>query len=68
MDRRGFVKTVSGVLGGTFGAWDAAGAKWFGYPTVWVNRAGVPREELSKDPDVTTADLSGLIEFAERAE
>jgi 2-haloacid dehalogenase len=46
-----------------FGAWDAVGAKWFGYPTVWVNRANVPAEELGAHPDVVTPDLSGLIEF-----
>jgi 2-haloacid dehalogenase len=46
-----------------FGGWDAAGAKWFGYPTVWVNRGGVPAEELNAQPDVIAKDLSGLIEF-----
>ncbi len=29
-----------------FGAWDAAGAAWFGFPTFWVNRLSVPDEEL----------------------
>jgi 2-haloacid dehalogenase len=29
-----------------FGGWDAAGATWFGFPTFWVNRLGVPEEEL----------------------
>ena len=29
-----------------FGGWDAAGAKWFGFPSFWVNRLGVPQEEL----------------------
>ena len=28
-----------------FGAWDAYGAKCFGYPTYWGNRCGVPAEE-----------------------
>lgn len=46
-----------------FGAWDAVGAKWFGYPTVWVNRGQVAPEELGAHPDVTTGDLSGLLEF-----
>jgi len=48
-----------------FGAWDAAGAKWFGYPTVWVNRGGVPGEELDAQPDAIAKDLSGLIQFVE---
>jgi 2-haloacid dehalogenase len=48
-----------------FGAWDAAGAKWFGYPTVWVNRANVPAEELGVAADVTTRDMSGLLNFTQ---
>lgn len=46
-----------------FGAWDAAGAKWFGYPTVWVNRANVPLEELGAKPDVITNAIDGLVKF-----
>jgi 2-haloacid dehalogenase len=30
--------------------WDAAGATWFGYTTFWLNRAGLPREELGVTP------------------
>jgi len=29
-----------------FGGWDAAGATWFGYPTFWVNRLGLPTDKL----------------------
>jgi 2-haloacid dehalogenase len=29
-------------------AWDALGATWFGYHTVWVNRSGAPWEALGK--------------------
>ena len=29
-----------------FAGWDAAGAKWFGYRTFWVNRASQPAEVL----------------------
>jgi 2-haloacid dehalogenase len=50
-----------------FGAWDAAGAKWFGYPTVWVNRGGVPAEELDAQPDVTARDFGGLMDFVRSA-
>jgi 2-haloacid dehalogenase len=45
-----------------FGAWDAAGAKWFGYPTVWVNRGGAQVEELNAQPNAIAADMNGLIE------
>jgi len=41
-----------------FGGWDAAGAKWFGYPTFWVNRLGVPAEELSPGPDAVGSTLT----------
>lgn len=29
-----------------FAGWDAAGASWFGYPTVWINRLGAAPDEL----------------------
>jgi 2-haloacid dehalogenase len=40
-----------------FGGWDAAGAKWFGYPTFWVNPLGVPTEELPPGPDAVGTTL-----------
>ena len=46
-----------------FAGWDAAGAKWFGFPTVWVNRLSSPAEQLSVAPDVMCEDLSGLATF-----
>lgn len=46
-----------------FAGWDAAGAKWFGYPTFWVNRAGSPPEELGEQPDGAGPDLQALIAF-----
>ena len=41
-----------------FAPWDVAGAKWFGYPTAWINRAGAPPEELSVSPDFVAPNLS----------
>ncbi len=46
-----------------FAGWDAAGAKWFGYPTVWVNRLNFSAEELGGQPDRTGRDLSVLLNF-----
>lgn len=46
-----------------FGGWDAAGARWFGYPTFWVNRLGVPLEELAPPPDGTGPTLAELAAF-----
>ena len=51
------------ILFAAFGGWDAAGAKAFGYPTVWVNRLNQPAEELGVRPDHIFPDLSGLLEF-----
>jgi 2-haloacid dehalogenase len=51
------------VVFAAFGGWDAAGAKSFGYPTVWVNRFNQPPEELGFRPDRTVPDLKGLLEF-----
>ena len=47
-----------------FAGWDAAGAKWFGFPTVWVNRLNSAIEELDVAPDLTCNDLSGVVAFA----
>ena len=46
-----------------FAGWDAAGAKWFGFPTVWVNRLNTPAEQLPVTPDVMCNELSGLVNF-----
>lgn len=46
-----------------FAGWDASGATWFGFPTVWVNRLNSPIEELNAAPDLTCRDMSGLMAF-----
>ena len=51
------------IVFAAFGGWDAAGAKSFGYPTVWVNRFKQPAEELGVRPDRTVTDLKGLLDF-----
>lgn len=49
-------------------AWDATGARHFGFPTCWVNRAGQPFEEMGQTPDVQIPDLSGLVEKLENSQ
>ncbi len=49
-----------------FGGWDAAGARWFGYPTFWVNRLGQPKEHLAPGPDATGTTLRDLAAWIER--
>jgi len=44
--------------------WDAHGAQHFGFPTVWLNRTGLPRENLPGAPmheSKTLADLPALL-------
>lgn len=50
-----------------FGGWDAAGAKWFGYPTFWVNRLGVAAEALAPGADATGPSLTELSAFVAAA-
>lgn len=61
IDRLHFSKQE--IVFAAFGAWDAAGATSFGYPTVWVNRFQQPVEELGVRPDREVTNLHGLLEF-----
>ncbi len=56
------------ILFVAFAGWDAAGAKWFGYPTFWVNRAGRSPEELGAKVDGSGRDLQALLEFLDASE
>jgi 2-haloacid dehalogenase len=51
------------ILFAPFAGWDAAGAKWFGYPTFWVNRLDLPAERLGVTPDAVGRNLSDLVRF-----
>ena len=51
------------IVFAAFGGWDAAGAKSFGYPTFWVNRLGLPVEQLGVTPDGTSNGFAGLLSF-----
>ena len=44
-------------------AWDALAATWFGYQTLWVNRAGLPFEELGTQPTRTGSSLRDVLSF-----
>lgn len=41
--------------------WDVSGAKSFGFQTAWINRKGMPVEELDLAPDYIFDDLNGLL-------
>ena len=42
-------------------AWDAIGATWFGYTTLWINRTGAPPEQLGTDPTHTGRSLRDVL-------
>lgn len=43
--------------------WDAVGATWYGYTTLWVNRAGLPLEALDTEPTRTGSSLHDVLSF-----
>jgi 2-haloacid dehalogenase len=53
----------SEILFVAFAGWDAAGAKAFGYPTFWVNRLGLPSEEIGHKADMEGRTLEHLKAF-----
>lgn len=46
-----------------FAGWDAAGAKWFGYPTFWLNRLAFPSERLYAVADDSGSHMEELIRY-----
>lgn len=54
----------SNILFVAFAGWDAAGAKAFGYPTFWLNRQGLPAEELGSKADAEGRSLADLPAYA----
>lgn len=43
--------------------WDAIGATWFGYTTLWINRAGLPLDALDTEPTRTGSSLRDVLDF-----
>ena len=46
-------------------AWDALGATWFGFTTLWVNRQRLPYEAIGPKPTYTGYDLQRVLEIRE---
>lgn len=44
-------------------AWDAIGAKWYGYVSFWVNRGGGPLDRLGERPDAIGTSLDDAASF-----
>lgn len=45
--------------------WDALGATWFGFATLWVNRQGLPYETIGPKPTYTGRDLQKILDIPE---
>ena len=48
--------------------WDAIGATWFGYTTLWINRFGLPFDELGAEPTRTGTELADVLAFLDSFE
>lgn len=57
--------TKEEILFVAFASWDMAGAKWFGYPTFWVNRLNSIADKLNAEPDGVGNSLADLVSFVE---
>lgn len=51
------------IVFAAFAGWDVAGAKWYGYPTFWVNRLGSAPEELGVTANAASPGLEDLVRF-----
>jgi 2-haloacid dehalogenase len=65
MAMNAFGLTKEEIAFAAFAGWDATGAKWFGYPTFWVNCAGAAAEELGSVPEGMGKDLNDLATFVQ---
>ncbi len=54
---------ASEILFVSSNCWDAIGATWHGYTTLWVNRAGAPMERLGVEPTRVGNSLRDVLEF-----
>ena len=58
-----FALPASDVLFVSSNCWDAIGATWFGYTTLWINRFGLPLDELGAAPTRTGTSLADVLSF-----
>ncbi|MAZ09685.1 MULTISPECIES: haloacid dehalogenase type II [unclassified Limnobacter] len=56
-----FGVTAAETLFVSSNCWDACGATWFGLPTLWVNRAGLPLERLDVKPMAMGQNLNDVL-------
>jgi 2-haloacid dehalogenase len=58
-----FGASVEEIVFVSSNGWDVCGATWYGYTTFWVNRAGLPPEELGVSPHAAGRGLDELSRF-----
>ena len=56
---------LSEILFVSSNGWDALGASWFGFETLWVNRAALPYETIGPRPKYTGSDLNSVLDIVE---
>jgi len=61
---KAFAVSAHEVLFVSSNAWDALGATWFGFTTLWVNRQNLPFETMGPPPSHTGADLTAVLAAA----
>jgi 2-haloacid dehalogenase len=54
---------ASEILFVSSNGWDAIGATWHGYTTLWVNRAGLPLDPLDTAPTRVGTSLRDVLAF-----
>jgi len=54
---------ASDILFVSSNCWDAIGATWHGFTTLWVNRADAPMEQLGTEPTRVGRSLRDVLEF-----
>ena len=54
---------ASDVLFVSSNCWDAIGATWFGYTTLWINRFQLPLDELGAQPTRIGTQLADVLDF-----
>lgn len=60
---KAFPVQANEVLFVSSNAWDALGATWFGFTTLWVNRQNLPYETIGPRPSYTGSDLTKVLEI-----
>jgi 2-haloacid dehalogenase len=53
----------SAILFVSSNAWDATGARYFGFPTCWINRVGNTFEEMGQKPDWEVTSLQAVVKL-----